>query len=61
MLAAIMWPILVILYYKLTKREEKDLEKQFGTEYMKYKERVPMFIPFATLPKPKPPYAIRRL
>jgi len=25
--------------------EEKEMEKKFGREYLKYKESVPMFIP----------------
>lgn len=41
----IMWPILVLLYYKLAKREEKLLEKEFGEKYSIYKNTVPMFIP----------------
>ena len=33
-----------VLYY-LAKKEENDLEKAFGDEYLKYKKRVPMFLP----------------
>jgi protein-S-isoprenylcysteine O-methyltransferase Ste14 len=40
----ILWPILALLYYRLAKEEEKDMEK-FGEEYQKYKNTVPMFIP----------------
>ena len=41
----IMWPVLVLLYYKLAKKEEKEMEKKFGEKYELYKESVPMFIP----------------
>lgn len=42
---AIMWPILVILYFRLAKREEKEMEEKFGEEYAEYRQRVPMFLP----------------
>ncbi len=35
--------LLNILYLKAV--EEKEMEKKFGQEYLKYKESVPMFIP----------------
>jgi protein-S-isoprenylcysteine O-methyltransferase Ste14 len=41
----LLWPILVILYYRLAKEEDKEMEKRFGKEYQKYKHMVPMFIP----------------
>jgi protein-S-isoprenylcysteine O-methyltransferase Ste14 len=41
----ILWPILVTLYYRLAKEEEKRLEEKFGEEYRRYKNKVPMFIP----------------
>lgn len=41
----IMWPILVFLYYKLAKKEEKEMEERFGEKYREYKQSVPMFIP----------------
>jgi protein-S-isoprenylcysteine O-methyltransferase Ste14 len=40
-----LWPILVIVYYKLAKTEEKDAEEQFGEEFLEYKRRVPGWIP----------------
>jgi protein-S-isoprenylcysteine O-methyltransferase Ste14 len=42
----IMWPILVVQYYRLARREEAELEEEFGEEYRLYRERVPMFIPY---------------
>jgi protein-S-isoprenylcysteine O-methyltransferase Ste14 len=41
----LLWPILVIVYYRLAKEEDKEMEKRFGEEYQKYKQIVPMFIP----------------
>jgi len=40
-----MWPILVLVYYGLAKKEEKEMEKRFGTSYLEYKRKVPMFLP----------------
>jgi protein-S-isoprenylcysteine O-methyltransferase Ste14 len=44
-ITALMFPILVFVYYRLSKREESDMIKIFGGEYKKYIERTPMFIP----------------
>jgi protein-S-isoprenylcysteine O-methyltransferase Ste14 len=41
----IMWPILVVQYYKCARREEVEMEEEFGDEYRAYKENVPMFLP----------------
>jgi len=41
----ILWPILAVLYWQLSKKEDKDMEKQFGQEFIDYKNRVPGFIP----------------
>ena len=40
-----MWPILAVMYYKLAKREEREMETTFGAKYSEYKQRTPMFIP----------------
>ncbi len=40
-----MWPILAVMYYKLAKREEREMEMKFEPKYTEYKQRVPMFIP----------------
>ncbi len=42
---AAMWPILVAMYYRLAKKEEKEMEERFGERYSLYKEKVSMFIP----------------
>ena len=41
----LLWPVLAILYYRLAKKEDKELEEQFGEEYRKYESAVPMLIP----------------
>jgi len=41
-----LYTILVVLYARLAKREEKDMEKEFGDEYVQYKGRTKRFIPF---------------
>jgi len=45
LITLIMWLILIFAYYKLAMREEKDLEKQFGEEFLDYKKKVPAFTP----------------
>jgi len=51
----VMWPIMVIQYYRLAREEEAEMEAEFGEEYRAYRESVPMFIPF---PKRKGRYGI---
>ncbi len=41
----IMWPLLMLLYYRLARREEADMEKEFGDEYRAYRARTGMFFP----------------
>ena len=43
----IMWPILAFAYYRLARREEREMEQRFGEEYAAYKRKVRMFIPFS--------------
>jgi len=40
-----LWPILVILYYRLAKIEEREAEGKYGEEFRAYKSAVPLFIP----------------
>lgn len=42
----LMWPILMIAYYRLANNEEKDLEERFGEAYRQYRHRTRAFIPF---------------
>lgn len=41
----IMWPILVVLYYRLAKKEEGYMVQEFGEEYERYRSRTGMFMP----------------
>jgi protein-S-isoprenylcysteine O-methyltransferase Ste14 len=41
----IMAPILILMYLRLAKIEEKELEKDFGEVYKNYLKQVPPFIP----------------
>lgn len=41
----IMWPLLALLYYRLAKREEADMEAEFGDAYRQYRQRTAMFFP----------------
>ncbi len=45
----IMWPILVVIYYRLAKREEADMEAEFGDAYRRYKAASSMFLPLPKL------------
>lgn len=41
----IMWPMMVVMYYRLALREERDMEREFGEEYVEYRRRTGMFVP----------------
>lgn len=45
LITLLMWPVLMFTYYRLTKREERELENKFGQKFLEYKQRVPAFIP----------------
>lgn len=40
-----LWPVVIIVYYKLAKTEEKEAIEEFGEEYIKYMQQVPGWIP----------------
>lgn len=40
-----MWPVLVLMYYRLAKREEREAIEAFGERYMEYQQHTPMFFP----------------
>ncbi len=44
-ITALTWPILVIMYAQLARREEAEMERQFGNAYLAYATRVPRFLP----------------
>jgi methanethiol S-methyltransferase len=45
LITALTWPLLILVYYRLARREEREVEAQFGDAYRRYKTEVPMFIP----------------
>jgi len=40
-----LFPVIVLAYYMLAKKEEKQVLAEFGDAYRAYQQRVPMFIP----------------
>lgn len=44
-IAVAMWPVLMLMYYRLARREEKEMEDRFGERYVAYRQQVPMFLP----------------
>ena len=44
-ITALMFPVLLFVYYRLSKREEGEMIELFGDAYKKYAEKTPMFIP----------------
>jgi protein-S-isoprenylcysteine O-methyltransferase Ste14 len=50
----IMFPILVTMYVRLARREEKDAQSEFGDDYARYADRTPAFLPRILPPDPRP-------
>lgn len=44
-ITAATWPVLLFIYYRLARREEREAEAGFGDAYRRYRARVPMFVP----------------
>ncbi|PKM88891.1 MAG: isoprenylcysteine carboxylmethyltransferase family protein [Firmicutes bacterium HGW-Firmicutes-12] len=42
----ILYPVMVVMYLRLAKREEKDMLQEFDHEYVEYMKKTKMFIPF---------------
>jgi len=42
----IMFPVMVFMYTRLAKKEEKDMISEFGEDYKRYMARTKMFVPF---------------
>jgi protein-S-isoprenylcysteine O-methyltransferase Ste14 len=45
LVTGLMLPVLLVMYWRLAMREEREVEAEFGTAYRRYAERVPAFLP----------------
>ena len=45
LITLIMFPILVTMYVKLARREEKEVQADFGEKYRRYRDSTPAFLP----------------
>ncbi len=45
LITLVMFPILVTMYVKLARREEREVLGEFGEEYRHYMDSTPAFIP----------------
>jgi protein-S-isoprenylcysteine O-methyltransferase Ste14 len=45
LLTIAMWPILMVAYFRLARREEREMENRYGEAYRQYRVRTPMLIP----------------
>jgi protein-S-isoprenylcysteine O-methyltransferase Ste14 len=45
LITLVMFPVMVWAYGRLARREEADLEREFGAAYRRYAEQTPAFIP----------------
>ena len=45
LITVLMAPVLVFTYYRLARREEREMAKRFGEEYDAYRARTPMLVP----------------
>jgi len=41
----ILYALLLVMYYRLARKEERDMAEEFGSEYAEYRARTKMFIP----------------
>jgi methanethiol S-methyltransferase len=54
----LMYPALLVMYYRLARKEERDMEAEFGEAYRRYMQHTGMFLP-RLLPARKPQPAAR--
>lgn len=40
-----LFPVIVVMFTWLARREERDMREQFGEQYRRYQQRTPMFVP----------------
>jgi protein-S-isoprenylcysteine O-methyltransferase Ste14 len=44
-ISALLYPVLMIIYYRLARKEEREIENEFGERYREYRRNVSMFFP----------------
>lgn len=44
-ITVLMFPVLLYVYYRLSKKEEDEMIRTFGDEYRAYMSKPPMFVP----------------
>lgn len=54
LLTVAMFPVLVFMYVRLARREEREALAEFGEEYRRYMDRTPAFIPRPGSEQPRP-------
>lgn len=45
LVTGLMLPVLLVMYWRLARREEREVEARFGEQYRRYARQVPAFIP----------------
>lgn len=51
----VMFPVLIWMYVRLARREEKDALEEFGEDYQRYRDVTPAFLPRLSFNSPIPP------
>lgn len=41
----ILWPVIIVIYVRLALKEESDMEAEFGTEFLAWRDETGMFLP----------------
>ena len=54
LITLVMFPILVVMYLRLSRREERQAVAEFGDSYLSYAARTPAFIPRIAKPAAPP-------
>jgi protein-S-isoprenylcysteine O-methyltransferase Ste14 len=52
-ISLLLWPFLLVIYYRLARKEEKIMQEKWGEKYSEYKSRVHMFLPLGFMHKHK--------
>ena len=53
LLTLVMFPILVTMYVRLARREEREVQEAFGDAYARYAAATPAFVPRLVRPSPR--------